>query len=81
MIFKKKIKLTVLAISLGTAEDRIKLGIKDTRTAVFRIGMEVEYSQNRMHFGFLPAHITTIMSEHPCIGDVYSITFEKEGDI
>ena len=78
-IFKKKIRLEVLAISLATQEDRVKLGITDTRIPTFRVGMQVESGDRDFkHFSFLPSHITTILSEHPCIGDRYTLTFEKE---
>lgn len=79
--YKKKIKLKVLAISLGSMEDRVRLGINDSRVSVYKVGMEVETessSRDGRHFPFLPTHITATLTDHPCIGDIYSLTLEKE---
>jgi hypothetical protein len=77
--YKKKIKFKVMAISLAPNEDRIRLGINDTRIPAYRVGMEAETSgADVRHFSFLSDHITPVLAEHPRVGDTYTLTFEKD---
>ena len=77
--FSKKVKMEVVAISLGSSADRVSIGIHNHNKLVYRAGLEVDNSERSdiRYFPFIPHHVTVVLDYHPSIGDEFVLTFEK----